>query len=158
LLNYKQLSTCKRSWREKDVKENWVDPNFVPQCLSIHLKTCNLRNFLGRLKGELLLARYIIGNAKVLQTMRVWCKGQPDIKRKLSCPQASATCKIIVSNVGSWWRFWMILRLLTSLNVHFILEVYVYVATLNKELMVYFWWSNSGLISEFWYRMSLIYF
>ncbi|KAK2360213.1 hypothetical protein QL285_085503 [Trifolium repens] len=55
-LDLDKLSTCKRSWREKDVKENWVDPNFVPQCLSIHLKTCNLRNFLGRLKGELLLA------------------------------------------------------------------------------------------------------
>ncbi|GAU25872.1 hypothetical protein TSUD_164130 [Trifolium subterraneum] len=44
------------TWTRKDDKENWVNPDFVPQCLSLHLRICNIFNFLG-LQGDLLLAR-----------------------------------------------------------------------------------------------------
>jgi hypothetical protein len=101
-LYYKQVSESKVLWTKKDVSENWVDPKFVPQCLSLHLKICNLvHNFFGGLKGEIMLARYILENAKVLQTMRVWNKAraQRETESKLfSSPRASATCKITVIN------------------------------------------------------------
>jgi hypothetical protein len=101
LLYYKQVSESKVLWTKKDVIENWVDPKFVPQCLSLHLKICNLYNFFGGLKGEIMLARYILENAKVLQTMRVWnrARAQREIESKLlSSPRASGPCKITVIN------------------------------------------------------------
>ncbi|XP_058753055.1 FBD-associated F-box protein At5g22730-like [Vicia villosa] len=87
------------TWTRQDDKENWVDPDCVPQCLSLHLKTCHLLSFLG-LQGELLLAKYILKNSAVLQTMKIWNGGQPKIKRLLlSCPRASSTCKLTVYHV-----------------------------------------------------------
>ncbi|WJX76183.1 hypothetical protein P8452_59626 [Trifolium repens] len=56
----------KEPWIRKDDKQNWVDPNFVPQCLTLHLRTCNLFNFVG-LQGDLLLASY---NLSTLQKNR----------------------------------------------------------------------------------------
>ncbi|RHN45198.1 putative FBD domain, leucine-rich repeat domain, L domain-containing protein [Medicago truncatula] len=65
----------------------------VPQCLSLHLQTCNLLNL--SLQAKLMLARYILKNARVLQTMTISNRGQPEIKGLLSsCPRASATCKL----------------------------------------------------------------
>jgi hypothetical protein len=79
-----------------DDTENWVDPDVVPQCLSLNLRTCNLFNFLG-LQGEVKLAKYILKNARVLQTMDIINIGQANIKRLISlCPRASATCKLTV--------------------------------------------------------------
>jgi hypothetical protein len=106
LLYYKQVSESKILWTKKDVSENWVDRNlvdrnFVPQCLSSHLKICNLYNFFGGLKGEMMVAMYILENAKVLQTMRVWnrARAQREIESKLlSSPRASGPCKITVIN------------------------------------------------------------
>ncbi|GAU25871.1 hypothetical protein TSUD_164120 [Trifolium subterraneum] len=46
-LKIDQAGVNKDYWTRKDDKENWVDPDFVPQCLSQHLRTCNLVNFLG---------------------------------------------------------------------------------------------------------------
>jgi hypothetical protein len=44
-----------------------------------------------------MLARYILKNAKVLQTMKIWNSGQPEIERQVSsCPRASATCELTV--------------------------------------------------------------
>ncbi|CAJ2669803.1 unnamed protein product [Trifolium pratense] len=68
---------------KKEDKENWVFPDVVPQCLSLHLRTCNLLSFSG-LHGELMLVRYILKNASVLQTMKIWNSGQPEIERILS--------------------------------------------------------------------------
>ncbi|CAJ2652215.1 unnamed protein product [Trifolium pratense] len=100
-LDLDKVSESKVLWTENDVSENWVDTNFVPRCLSLHLESCNLYNFFSGLKGELMLARYILENAKVLQTMRVWnrARAQREIKSELlSCPRASATCEIVVKN------------------------------------------------------------
>ncbi|GAU25865.1 hypothetical protein TSUD_164060 [Trifolium subterraneum] len=46
-LNIDQADVNKEYWTREDDKENWVDPDVVPQCLSLHLRTCNLINFLG---------------------------------------------------------------------------------------------------------------
>jgi hypothetical protein len=44
-----------------------------------------------------MLAKYILKNAEVLQTMEIWNSGETKIKRQLSsCPRASATCKLTV--------------------------------------------------------------
>ncbi|WJX76181.1 hypothetical protein P8452_59624 [Trifolium repens] len=55
------------TWTRKDDKENWMDPDSVPQCLSLHLKNCQLMSFLG-LQEEVLY----------------------------SCPRASSTCELMV--------------------------------------------------------------
>ena len=60
-----QADVDEETWTRKDDKENWVDPDVVPQCISLHLRTCNLFNFLG-LQGEVKLAKYILKNARVL--------------------------------------------------------------------------------------------
>ncbi|XP_045794310.1 F-box/FBD/LRR-repeat protein At4g00160-like isoform X2 [Trifolium pratense] len=84
-------------WTRNDDNENWVDPDFVPQCLSLHLRTCYISSFFGLHGTELMLAKYILKNAKVLQTMNIWNSGQPEIKQQLSSsPVASATCKLTV--------------------------------------------------------------
>ncbi|KAK2387729.1 FBD-associated F-box protein [Trifolium repens] len=84
-----------QTWTKKDDKENWVDPDFVPQCLPLHLRVCNLCSFLG-LQGELRMARYILKTAKVLQTMRIDIIGQqPGLEELLSSfPRASSLCKL----------------------------------------------------------------
>jgi len=93
---YKQagLNSDDQTWTRKDDKENWVDPDFVLQCLSLHLRVFHLSSFLG-LQGELQLAKYILKNARVLQTMKICYIGQPEIERLLSsCPRASSTCQL----------------------------------------------------------------
>jgi len=44
------------------------------------------------------VAKYILKNAKYLQTMTIWSKREPpEIETKLSpCPKASASCQISV--------------------------------------------------------------
>ncbi|CAJ2655045.1 unnamed protein product [Trifolium pratense] len=88
------------TWTRKDDKESWVEPDVVPQCLSLHLKSCHLLSFLS-LHSELLLAIYILKNARVLQTMVIWNGGNfLELERLLSlCPKASSTCKLTVYDV-----------------------------------------------------------
>jgi len=77
------------------VLENEVEPIFLPQCLSLQLKTCEILNFLGQ-KSELLLARYILKNARVLQTMKIHCGKDFKILRELLlCHRASPICEVI---------------------------------------------------------------
>jgi hypothetical protein len=84
----------------EDVPENnWVDPILVPQCLSLQLRTCKLLNFLGK-EGELLFARYILKNARVLQIMQIHCDEDLKIGRELFlCPMASPICDIVIKSV-----------------------------------------------------------
>ncbi|CAJ2644206.1 unnamed protein product [Trifolium pratense] len=90
------------TWIRNFDKENWVDPYVVPQCFTLHLRTCNLLQFHGQ-PGEVILARYILKNAKVLQNMTIWNSSKSElhclaIKRMLSAyPWASSMCKLIVS-------------------------------------------------------------
>ncbi|XP_058783035.1 FBD-associated F-box protein At5g56370-like [Vicia villosa] len=52
----------------EDVEGNWEDPVFVPKCVSSHLKTCEFKFFSGK-EGEFLMAKYILKEAKVLQSL-----------------------------------------------------------------------------------------
>lgn len=85
------------SEEEEDDDESWVEPESIPQCMSSYLRTCTIWNVSG-LQCELLLSKYILKNAKKLQTMTIWSKGEPlKIERKLfPCIKASATCKLSV--------------------------------------------------------------
>jgi hypothetical protein len=48
-----------------------------------------------------MLAKYVLKNARVLQTMDIMNIGQTNIKRLISsCPRASATCKLRVYVLG----------------------------------------------------------
>jgi len=78
-------------------QQNWVEPEFVPQCLLSDLKSCTIRDFLS-LQSELMLEKYILKNAKILETMTIWSeKEQSEIERKLfKCPKGSATCQLSV--------------------------------------------------------------
>ncbi|GAU25867.1 hypothetical protein TSUD_164080 [Trifolium subterraneum] len=85
----------KERFHRNNDNENWVDPDFVPQCLSLHLRTCSFSSCFGLHGTE--LAKYILKNAEVLQTMKVRNTGQTKIKRQLSsCPRASAICELKV--------------------------------------------------------------
>ncbi|XP_058736894.1 F-box/FBD/LRR-repeat protein At5g53840-like [Vicia villosa] len=98
-LSVDEAGGMRETWTRKDDKESWVDLEFVPQCLSLHLKTCHLFSFLG-LQGEVLLARYILKNARVLETMNIKTigKSKSKIRRCLSSfPRASSMCKVIVN-------------------------------------------------------------
>ncbi|GAU13058.1 hypothetical protein TSUD_173580 [Trifolium subterraneum] len=100
--------TNKEVCARKDDKTSWLFPDVVPQCLSLHLRTCNLFCFSG-LHGELMLASYILKNASVLQTMKIWISGKqmPAIKRTLAAaavPMASSMCgKIMDNRVMTLW-------------------------------------------------------
>ncbi|XP_058767616.1 FBD-associated F-box protein At5g56370-like [Vicia villosa] len=99
-LDIDQADVDKKIRTKRDDRDDWVDPDFVPQCLSLHLTTCNLFNFLG-LQGELLLVSYILRNAEVLQTMQISNVGQKGIRRLISsCPRASTTCQVTIINVS----------------------------------------------------------
>ncbi|KAK7293100.1 hypothetical protein RJT34_15961 [Clitoria ternatea] len=81
----------------KGDQEHWEDPEFVPECLSLHLRTCIFDNFAG-LHGELQFARYILKNARVLQSMKIRTRGYKIDRRKLSsCRRRSATCQLSFS-------------------------------------------------------------
>jgi hypothetical protein len=72
-----------------------VEPEVVPQCLSSCLRNCTIHN----LSGELIIAKYILKNARNLQMMEIWSimDDQSEIERKLSaCPKASATCQLFI--------------------------------------------------------------
>ncbi|XP_058741517.1 probable FBD-associated F-box protein At1g32375 [Vicia villosa] len=52
-------TTKTKTWNKKEYRERekWVDPAVVPQCLSLHLKTCNIFDFSGQ-PEELKLASF----------------------------------------------------------------------------------------------------
>jgi len=84
---------------EEDDQEDRVEPEFVPQCLSSHLRTCTIQDN-GGLQSEFMLAKYILKNAKFLQTMTFSSEiEQHELERKFSsCPKASAKCQLLVIN------------------------------------------------------------
>jgi len=84
---------------EGEEQDSWVNPESAPEFLSLYLRTCTIRDFaFVKLQHDIMLARYILNNAKVLQTMTIWSdKEQTEIERELSsCPRASATCQLSV--------------------------------------------------------------
>ncbi|XP_027351262.1 F-box/FBD/LRR-repeat protein At4g00160-like [Abrus precatorius] len=69
-----------------DKQKSWTEPECVPECLSSHLRTCTLGNFVG-LQRELDLARYITKNARVLQSIKICTRGKWKVfENSSSCP------------------------------------------------------------------------
>lgn len=96
--NLQNLELSQGTYNEKikGILEKWVDPIFVPKCLSLQLKTCRILNFLGQ-ESELLLARYILKNARVLQTLKINCNEDLKIQRELLFfPRASPECTVMI--------------------------------------------------------------
>ncbi|RZB55272.1 hypothetical protein D0Y65_044900 [Glycine soja] len=80
---------------------DWSYPQSIPTCVSLHLKTCRLTNYVGS-KGEFQFARYIMQNASHLQTMTICTNTSSNEGEKLemienlsSCTRCSATCKLL---------------------------------------------------------------
>ncbi|XP_045810157.1 F-box/FBD/LRR-repeat protein At4g00160-like [Trifolium pratense] len=90
------LTLYKYGYEDGDYQENWVEPEFVPQCLLSSLRNFTIHHDLSDLQRELMLEQYILKNARILQTMTIRCMTkQPKTERTLSmCPVASATCQI----------------------------------------------------------------
>ncbi|RHN44088.1 putative F-box domain, FBD domain, leucine-rich repeat domain, L domain-containing protein [Medicago truncatula] len=80
-------------------KQDWSVPKSVPSCLLLNLTTCTLRDIgFPDFRQHILLARYILNNSAVLETMSVGCCWNlSKIKGKLfSSSRVSATCKLSV--------------------------------------------------------------
>ncbi|XP_061341177.1 F-box/FBD/LRR-repeat protein At4g00160-like [Gastrolobium bilobum] len=85
---------------EAVVGGDWPYPQFVPESISLHLKTCRLKNYEGW-KGELRFARYILQNAGFLQSMTIssgFFRNQHEKRKMIKdiCfrTRCSATCKL----------------------------------------------------------------
>ncbi|CAJ2640056.1 unnamed protein product [Trifolium pratense] len=94
-----ELSKGSRHVREDELGNSAEEPELVPECVSSCLKTCTIRD-IGGLQSELILPTFILKNARILQTMKVWSgwmQKKSEIEEKLSpCPKASATCQLFV--------------------------------------------------------------
>ncbi|XP_028806334.1 F-box/FBD/LRR-repeat protein At1g78750-like [Neltuma alba] len=79
----------------------WRQPG-VPQCVSSHLKEFHLGNFKGR-EIEFKLARFIMGNARVLETISIRRENTSKatseqeimLQRLSSCPKSSENCRLL---------------------------------------------------------------
>ncbi|KAK7293113.1 hypothetical protein RJT34_15974 [Clitoria ternatea] len=85
---------------EGDAGADWLYPQSVPTCISLHIKSCCLKNYKGS-KGEFRFARYIMRNARLLRTMTIYSNVYANRREKLkmikklsSCTRRSATCKL----------------------------------------------------------------
>lgn len=83
---------------EGEGEKNWVEPELVPECLSSYLRTCTMDAF-PDLQSELMLAKYILKNARMLQIMKIRNGNKAEhleIEKQLSTfPKASATCEFL---------------------------------------------------------------
>ncbi|RHN71550.1 putative FBD domain-containing protein [Medicago truncatula] len=70
--------------------QNWVNPKSVPSCLSLNLTTCTMRDFAlaGQQSNHLILALFILKNARVLETLSILALS--------SCPWASSACQLLM--------------------------------------------------------------
>ncbi|KAL2960629.1 hypothetical protein AAZX31_17G047200 [Glycine max] len=92
---------CKDLGLHANEGADWSYPQSIPTCVSLHLKTCRLTNYVGS-KGEFQFARYIMQNASHLQTMTICTNTSSNEGEKLemienlsSCTRCSATCKLL---------------------------------------------------------------
>ncbi|PNY09068.1 F-box/LRR-repeat protein [Trifolium pratense] len=71
------------TWTRKDDKENWMDPDFVPQCLSLHLRNCHLLNFFG-LQGIPASLQSLNLVSDVIQDFRVDGRSEASLEARAS--------------------------------------------------------------------------
>ncbi|XP_059631951.1 F-box/LRR-repeat protein At4g14103-like [Cornus florida] len=76
---------------------NWSPPEHVPNCLLLHLKAIEIKNFEG-VADELNLVKYLLKNAKVLKKMSINCTfSTEDVniqKKLLRFPRGSTSCQL----------------------------------------------------------------
>ncbi|KAL6521653.1 hypothetical protein OROGR_018222 [Orobanche gracilis] len=72
--------------------ENWVCPTFVPECVSLCVRECTILEYKGD-KDEVLFARYIMENARVLQTLRIHFDLELGSNTKLKAKKKLLLCK-----------------------------------------------------------------
>ncbi|KAJ1382093.1 Leucine-rich repeat domain superfamily [Sesbania bispinosa] len=76
---------------------DWPYPNFVPQCLSSKLRKCSILNY-GGTECELLFAKYVLRNSRVLRSMKIYRKSSRDkfemLKELCLCPRSSPQCEL----------------------------------------------------------------
>ncbi|XP_061362329.1 F-box/FBD/LRR-repeat protein At1g78750-like [Gastrolobium bilobum] len=75
----------------------------IPKCISLHLKTCLLNNYKGS-KGEVRFARYVMRNASILRTIKIFVRAGIVREEKInefemlkelsSCTRCSPTCEL----------------------------------------------------------------
>jgi len=81
----------------------WKYPNFVPECISSHLRSCSLH-----CKGhvdELRFAKYILQNAPLLGVMKIKIidkvtalTNQDALEELYFCPRISPKCKLSIGS------------------------------------------------------------
>ncbi|KAK7282174.1 hypothetical protein RIF29_10767 [Crotalaria pallida] len=80
-----------------DDDDDWVYPEFVPECVSLHLRKCTIHCYKG-VEGGPRFARYVMQNASVLHTMRICGLSEVlrfEIEKELSsCQKRSPTCQL----------------------------------------------------------------
>ncbi|XP_057436391.1 FBD-associated F-box protein At4g10400-like [Lotus japonicus] len=83
--------------------EHTIEPAVVPECVSLHLRTCSVRNYpVKSMYEDFDLAAYILQNARVLQVLTIHIdphhstKSEKDqlFKYLSRCPKISQTCEI----------------------------------------------------------------
>ncbi|TKY66174.1 FBD-associated F-box protein [Spatholobus suberectus] len=83
-----------------DLGKDWPCPQCVPNCISLHLKTCCLIKYTGT-QGEFEFAKYIMQNARLLKDMIICSYTGADENKKLEmikelsfCSRLSSTCNL----------------------------------------------------------------
>jgi hypothetical protein len=83
-----------------DLSRNWKEPNYVPECISSHLRSCIL-DYNG-MEDELRFASYILQNALVLEVMKIIAANSNPLKNRDAleeltfCPRISPHCKFSI--------------------------------------------------------------
>ncbi|XP_061346417.1 putative FBD-associated F-box protein At3g50710 [Gastrolobium bilobum] len=87
---------------EQEQEPKWILPLIVPECLLLHLKTFCFKEYRG-LKTEMDFVRYIVLNARVLETMTIYIASSLGLEEKLQIRRQLSvlrmnfeTCQIVI--------------------------------------------------------------
>ncbi|PWA42570.1 FBD-like protein [Artemisia annua] len=84
---------------EKPRESDWIEPQTVPTCMLMNLKTIKFENCMGE-KDDIQFLEYMLGNAEVLKRITITCKSglmEKELQlcaRLLKCPRTSKYCEI----------------------------------------------------------------
>ncbi|XP_058772407.1 FBD-associated F-box protein At3g52670-like isoform X2 [Vicia villosa] len=99
--NLRNLTIIEDNENGEEIVYNWRERTSIPECLSVHLRTCLIKQFTYTECG-LQFAEYILKNSKVLDTMSIKSASfiNENVKHQMltilaSEERASATCKLL---------------------------------------------------------------